>query len=633
MSAGRAVAAIAVPATLCAAWSVFAGKDLNWDLLHYHYYIAGALADGRLGQDYFAASTQSYLNPIGYLPFFLMVSSGWHSVLVSVALAAAHGINITLLYGIARNLLAHRNATDREILSVLGAALGAASAIFWTTVGTSFVDVLLTVPMLAAVALLLGARPGNATSRSAWAGALFGVAASLKYSNAFFALAALVLAGKRLRSLAAYAGGGLAAVVVLAGPWLVLLYRKFGNPFFPHLNALFRSPDFPAMNLSISRYVPEDLGAALAFPFRMMSPENLTYAEISAPDLRFTAFAILAVAVGASRAWRSPGAARLGANDARLFAFFALALALWIWTSANGRYGLFVLLLVGPCVARLADRLLPPRAARGALLVIVAAQVAACAMISPARWFVVERWTREWLPFAVPERARREPALYLTVETQSMSAIAPFLHPESSLVNLRGHRGDTPGWKRIVGPRLAHEGTRVRTLGRGLRLAADGRPRPDVVEGYASTLRRFGLRVDPSDCFAIGWQVNDQDALSRWANALSGELPSREKVFSLASCALVAGTRDPGEAAAEARVSRIFDRIERSCPALFRGQTTVTDRYGAEWSRTYTGLDARLETHAGRVVLAPFFRPVYHDFGNLADWERGNAPLPPACRG
>jgi hypothetical protein len=64
----RAAAVFGIPAALCAAWTVVAGKDLSWDLLHYHYYVAHSLLVDRMAQDWFAAGAQSYLNPIGYLP-------------------------------------------------------------------------------------------------------------------------------------------------------------------------------------------------------------------------------------------------------------------------------------------------------------------------------------------------------------------------------------------------------------------------------------------------------------------------------------------------------------------------------------------------------------------------------------
>jgi Glycosyltransferase family 87 len=619
----RWIAACVIPAIACAAWTIFAGKDLNWDLLHYHYYVAAALAEGRLAQDYFAASSQSYLNPLAYLPFYAMVHAGWHSVVVSIVLAVAHAANLTLLFVITRQLLPHRAARERDLLAVLGTLLGGATAVFWAMVGTSFVDILLTVPMLGGVALLLA----GGSARAAWAGALFGCAAALKYSNAFFALAACVLA---LPSLAAYAAGGIAAAAVFAGPWLVHLYREFGNPLFPYYNAWFRSPDFLPINLSAGRYLPGGATDFLAFPLRMMSAETMTYAEIAAPDLRFAALGLLAVALPAAARLRAPGEARLGPRDAGFFAFFLLALAAWIATSANGRYGLLVLLLAGPCAVRLADRALAPRWVRVALGVLLVLQAAVCVTNSPARWSSVERWSRHWFSYVVPKVALERPVLYLTVETQAMSVIAPFLNPRSEFVNVRGQSAATPGWKRVVGS-WAARGAAVRTIGTGLRLGADGLPRREVLAGYDGTLERFGWRVDPKDCFPIDWRIDDDDRLSRWANALAGEPPSLNRFFSLVSCALVPAERDPREAAAEQHISRIFDRIERECPRVFQGQSAVTDRFGAEWSRTYTGLDARLETHRGRAVLAPFYRLIYFDLGDLADWEKDAGPRPAYC--
>ena len=225
-----------------------AGKDLSWDLLQYHYYAAHALIEGRLERDFFAASAQGYLNPVGYLPFYWMVSSGWHSVAVSTVLAAAHAANIALLYALAQRLFVHHEACRRAILSLLAAALGAASAVFWATVGTSFLDPLLTVPMLGGVLLLAGEGEAGMTGRVACAGFLFGAAAALKYSNATFALAAAMLALSqpcrgvvtRVRALFVFSAGGALGFALLGGATFVHLYREYGNPVFPLLNAWFR---------------------------------------------------------------------------------------------------------------------------------------------------------------------------------------------------------------------------------------------------------------------------------------------------------------------------------------------------------------------------------------------------------
>jgi hypothetical protein len=50
-------------------------------------------------------------------------------------------------------------------------------------------------------------------------------------------------------------------------------------------------------------------------------------------------------------------------------------------------------------------------------------------------------------------------------------------------------------------------------------------------------------------------------------------------------------------------MSALFDRIEKACPRLFRGQTAVTEPLGEGWSRHYVDLDARLEAFGGRVIL------------------------------
>src|SRR5688572_8378572 len=186
-------AAFLLPAGLCAAWTLYAGKDVSWDLLNYHFYAPFQLLQGRLQQDFFAASAQSYLNPIGYLPFYAMVASGWHSVAVSVLLALAHSVNLGLLYMLSRRLFAHLPSREGAAFSLLAAALGAATAVFWATVGSSFLDPLLSVLVLAGLLLLLDPHP-RAARGAALAGALFGAAAALKYSNAIFGLPAFALA-------------------------------------------------------------------------------------------------------------------------------------------------------------------------------------------------------------------------------------------------------------------------------------------------------------------------------------------------------------------------------------------------------------------------------------------------------
>ena len=610
-----------VPAAVCAVWTVLAGKDVNWDLLNYHYYLPYELLGGRLAQDFFAASAQSYLNPVGYLPFYLMVSGGWHSVLVSIVLAVAHGLSLSLLYLLARRLFAHLPARDAVVFSVLATALGAATWALWPTVGSSFLDPLLVPPMLAGLLLLLDGGP-RAVRRAALAGALFGAAAALKYSNGIYVLAALPLAfALALRAGVAYAAAAALSIAVLAGPWFALLLREFGNPVFPLMNAWFQSPHAPAVNMVSERFTPAGFAQALSFPLRMAALDRHLYSETFAPDLRLAGLAAALVALPAAAiARRAPAPNALRTIDGRVLAFFGLAWLLWIATSANARYGLLVLLLAGVVLARLAERLLPLRIARIALGLLLAVQVATSLVAAPARWFLAEPWSMHWLPYEPPPRALHEPALYLSIELLPMAVVAPFLHPASSFVNLRGQHSLPADSPRLMALLERHRG-HVRALGRSVELVP-----------YNANLRRIGYRLDPADCFTIAWRRDDGDWLSRAANRLARVSPEPEPL-SVVSCGLLPAPRDPADLERERHFSALFDAIEKRCPALFRGQTAVTEPWGSGWSRNYGGLDARLEAYGERIQLDRYRSASVLDLGRPADWEKDGAWRPAACGG
>jgi hypothetical protein len=229
----------------------------------------------------------------------------------------------------------------------------------------------------------------------------------------------------------------------------------------------------------------------------------------------------------------------------------------------------------------------------------------------------------------VPQRALLEPALYVTVEMLPMAVVAPFVHPASSFVNFRGQHSlpaDSPKLATLLERHRGH----VRALGRGLELV-EGRPPADQVKVYDDTLLRLGYRVDAADCFTIAWRPDDDDLLSRMANRLAGPRLPHEPL-SVVSCALRTATRDPADVEKERHASALFDRIERACPRLFRGQTAVTEPLGSSWSRHYPGLDARLDAYADRAILNRYRAGTHFDLGLLSDWERENAPVPAGCR-
>ena len=57
----------------CAMYSLWAGQDVNWDILNYHLYIPYAFLNGRFLTDVMPAGIHTFLNPLLDVPYYWMV--------------------------------------------------------------------------------------------------------------------------------------------------------------------------------------------------------------------------------------------------------------------------------------------------------------------------------------------------------------------------------------------------------------------------------------------------------------------------------------------------------------------------------------------------------------------------------
>ena len=84
------------------AW--FAGEDVNWDWLNYHEYGAFALLNGRFEIDVAPGGLQTFLNPLVYVPAYLL-RHGIGAPFWGILLGAIHGLNLALIWWVSRLLL------------------------------------------------------------------------------------------------------------------------------------------------------------------------------------------------------------------------------------------------------------------------------------------------------------------------------------------------------------------------------------------------------------------------------------------------------------------------------------------------------------------------------------------------
>lgn len=606
---------------------LIAGKDANWDFYNYHLYAAHALLHGRLGQDFMAASAQSYLNPVVFLPAYWMIMADWHSVSVRLVLAAVHSLNVLVLWKICEHSL-FSGAGNHRYHVLMAVLLGLSAPVFLGTIGTTFGDPTISIFVLCGLLLLCGGArdPARLSASLGLAGLCLGLAAGFKPTNVIYGVggagAVLVTLGAGPRVLKALVYFGIAAFagwLAGGGWWAWMVYREFGNPFFPLLNNIFASPDFPAVRLTVERYLSGGILDGLVQLFRIADYHSWIYVEPNLPDLRPALVLIIAAIALAKFGWQklrgSGGDRRADAPSRLLLWFFLFSGVLWMATSGNGRYAIPLLLLAGPVLLWLVVRCMPDgrRALLTAAAMLIAQNVHAWGTWNGA-WGALP-WSGTWVEISVPRQLRERPYLYFTVELQTDTFVVPFVHPESAFVSLLGQYPippEGPGADRVRRLMAQHAGS-LRFMARQWK--TDIRK---ILTDLDEMFSPWELRTDPSDCatIAIG---------KSWEN----QAP-------LFSCALQPGTRLSAEyVRTKDRLSAVFGRIEAACPLLFSPPGWRFDRQGGMWSRKYMNTDIKLYTANGRMFYSQLeYGPFDVSIGSVEDWEAGrgrmNCTRPPA---
>jgi hypothetical protein len=519
-------------------------------------------------------------------------------------------------------------------------------------IGSSFADITTAELVLGGWLLLAQAVRTRQTARIVAAGLLIGAATALKLTNSVHAIAAcallimlpLTLAGRIRHGLRYVASLGLGFAIV-AAPWSFRLERMFGNPLFPLMNGVFRSPEFTTEPLRHFRFIPESLVKALWRPFAMVDPVAMVQEELTAPDLRYAALILLGGALLIRWLWKrfahsSVPAARAEPAATRVLAALGCGLAtgwvLWLSASGNGRYFLPMASVAAVVIVALIFRLFAarPKVRNYVLAVILGTQTVQLCIGANHRWTGVP-WDRHWLGIEMPEKLATEPNLYLTAGVQSNSFIAAFLAKDSGLVNFSGAYALGPDG--ATGARIAalihRYAPHLRVLWRLTRSEAWSMRHNHRLQ-VDDALLRFSFRIDPADCLRVTLQglPPDPEIINSLVLAELVEPAGRQPDTSyLMSCRIVPDDSDhSAEVARERAVNVVFDRVEDACPALFQPRRLRTERYLETWQRLYVNTDLVLSSSHGSVN---FTNPVGGgppvSLGLESDWAK--APLQLAC--
>jgi hypothetical protein len=409
-----------------AAYAWFAGEDINWDWRNYHEYGAFALINGRFDLDVAPGGFQTFLNPLAYVPAYLLrhhVAAPYWGML----LGALHGLNLALIYWLSRTVLGR--AANRWTLaaSMVTAAFGPMTL---SEVGTSFADLLTALPVIAGVGLMLSANAQH-RSRLVVAGVLIGAALGLKLTNLVFFLAAaisLLYAARPMVALCCFAAGGAVGALGTGGAWAWTLWQEFGNPVFPFYNAIFHSPEAGYESIVDQRFMPRNAWDALAYPF-YWAIGNYRSSEWPFRDPRFAiAFVLLAASAVTGPLYRLRMFER---RDKQFLLFFLVAYVLWLREFSIHRYAVVLELLCAPVIVllfwRLSGAMLPKplQSSRPVWPSYAAAGLAVAIALwsQPADW-LRRPWSDPYQPQLPQELS--DAATYLMVE-KPLGYVVPLL--------------------------------------------------------------------------------------------------------------------------------------------------------------------------------------------------------------
>lgn len=622
------VIAYAVLTLAAGAYALFAGKDLNWDLLNYHYYAGFSVFADRLQQDFFPATTASYLVPYAYAPLFLLIQGGVDDRVIVFVLAASTS---TALWGIWEigGLLVKGAREDGVIKfdrtsAYLSALVAAICPVFLTQLGTSFIDAPTAALVVWGYWLLLRSIPTGDWRHVAAGAVLIGIAVGLKQTNAIFALAGIVICltavHAPLRLVGVYGTFGVAAGLLVMAPWGYRLYEVFGNPVFPLLNEIFKSGQYPPVDHGSRhfRFIPDSFWEGVLRPLWMMSPESGVYTEPPSPDARYLSFFLLLTIACAIWAWRKSAVVSASVRGPVQFeppralraltGSYLLSWTTWLIASGNGRYFISMALLLGPLIVGWIYAISGYRKWRIYAISSVGAITVALAVMGSTIRFAPVPWSETYFNVEVPATLKNSPILMISLDTQPAAFVTPYLHRNSSFVSAVGMHildPDGPGWERVED--LVSKHAAVYFL---LPAVSDesGRMTPPKKSYLTYLTARLGFEVDTEHCEEIrlhGYLSSDAK-LNKTAEG-GIEIGARTVPFTLfAACR---GTRNDelrkSFLAQVTRINALFDTVVARCPKLFR-PFGITEGFDENWRRFYVATDMVLYYELGTVRYRRF---------------------------
>jgi hypothetical protein len=349
--------------------SVLLGQDANYDLRNYHWYIAYAFQEGRMGFDIAPAQLQTFHNPLLDVPYYWIATSvPEYPAYAAFLQGTYYGLLVFFLIKCALlllpasvgsrppsvKLIEESNALSlvvrlpvRGLMILIALIVGASGVALVSQIGTTMGEVPVAALVMAGLYCML-VSIGTAARPVRWimlSGCLIGAAAGLKLTAATYGVGAAVALGVTgyrqgwpKKWLALFMLALLAGFLVFQGHWMLKLYIDFGNPLFPYFNHIFASDWWEQAPLETSRFLPHDIWQWLFYPFYWLELHHYLVMEAPFRDPRVatTLLALVVLAFGLNK--HAEASAREKDMWWLLITFITVSYVVWLALFSIYRY-------------------------------------------------------------------------------------------------------------------------------------------------------------------------------------------------------------------------------------------------------------------------------------------------------
>lgn len=278
--------------------------EMSWDFANYHYFGPWAFLNDRIGYDVAAAGYNAFYNPFMDMPLYYLVKYfNDYPLVIHFMQGLWSGLILFVFFKI--SLLCFDSKILRGKIAVFLAFIVALTGnAFFMQIGTSSNDIQISTLVMISLYLLL--KEINRDEMRGWlfllAGFIMGSAMGLKLTAVVYCISSglsLILFYKNFKNpikvIGLFALGGLIGFLVFEGYWMYVLWEKFGNPFFPFANALFKSPLAEANDNSYMLFVPKNFGQFLIHPFTLALSFNRMEGMAWCTDFRIAIIYIITI--------------------------------------------------------------------------------------------------------------------------------------------------------------------------------------------------------------------------------------------------------------------------------------------------------------------------------------------------